>query len=154
VGELAGLGQRVGSFLIDFVLQAIPLIGLIASIISWVMFQRGSTIGLTLVSARLVRDNGDVSGFFHTTVRAFAAVLSIIPLGLGYFWAFWDPMRQTWHDKIMNTYVLKDTPELKSRRGSSSTGAVITFWALLALSLIIWIGLILLIAMLPETDNF
>ena len=94
------------------------------------MYRRGNTIGLKLVGARIVRENGDVSGFFHTFIRAFAAILSFIPLGLGYAWALWDPQRQTWHDKIMHTYVMRDTPELAARQGTSSDVAKLLFWLL------------------------
>ena len=128
--ELASMGQRAGSWLVDGVLQAIPYVGFVIQIVNWVKFRRGSTIGLGLLGARIVRENGDVSGFFHTFVRSVAAVLSIIPLGLGYWWAFWDPGRQTWHDKIMHTYVIRDTPELASREGTSSDGAKLWFWIL------------------------
>lgn len=135
--ELASLGQRAGSWIIDWVLQAIPYIGLIPFFINCVLYRRGSTIGLSIASARIIRENGDVSGFYHTAVRQMAAILSFIPLGLGYWWAFWDPHRQTWHDKIMHTYVVRNTPELESRKGTSSKVAVVTFWAALAVALVL-----------------
>ena len=119
-GDLAGMGQRVGSLLVDGILRAIPYIGALVSIANLIMYRRGHTIGLRIAGARMVRSNGDLSGFFHTAVRSWAAVLSAIPLGLGFWWAFWDPWRQTWHDKIMGTYVLSDTEELANRPGSSS----------------------------------
>jgi len=144
------MGQRAGSFIIDGVLQAIPYVGLIPAIINWVLYRRGSTIGLSLVKARIMRENGDVSGFFHTFVRASAALLSLLPLGLGFWWAFWDPKRQTWHDKIMHTYVLRDTPELASQKGSSSTAAVVWLWVglgvLMLLLVIVFIVFVLAIS--------
>ncbi len=129
-GQLAGLGQRIVSWVIDAVLQTIPYIGLLPALINWSMFRRGSTIGLKITGARIMRENGDVSGFFHTSVRGVASTISLIPLGLGFWWAFWDPKRQTWHDKLLGTYVLRDSPELALRRGSSSTVAVALFWVL------------------------
>ena len=142
-GELASMGQRAGSWVIDTALQAIPYIDFLFQVINWVMFRRGATIGLKLVKARIVRDNGDLSGFFHTFVRSVAAILSLIPLGLGYWWAFWDSGRRTWHDKIMHTYVLRDTEALASREGSSSSTAVLVFWVLLA---VVVIGVLLAFA--------
>lgn len=136
-GELADFGQRIGSWLLDAVLQVIPYLGLIPYIVNLVLNRRGSTIGLSVARARIIRDNGDVSGFYHTSVRTVAAVLSAIPLGLGYWWAFWDPMRQTWHDKIMHTLVVKDTPEIAARKGTSSHTAVVVFWVLSIISLVI-----------------
>jgi len=129
--EQAGLGLRVVSWVVDGIITSIPYLNFITIIVNWVMYRRGNTIGLKLVGARIVRENGDVSGFFHTAVRSAASFLSIIPLGLGYAWALWDPQKQTWHDKIMHTYVLRDTPELAARQGTSSSAAVAWFWILL-----------------------
>ncbi len=130
-GDLAIFGQRIGSALIDFVLGSIPFVDVPVLIANGIMHRRGDSIGLKIAGARIVRRNGDVSGFFHTAVRVWAAILSAIPLGLGFWWAFWDPWRQTWHDKIMGTYVLRDTEELSRRPGSSSGVAVAWFWILL-----------------------
>ena len=140
--EMAGLGLRVVSFVVDGIITSIPYLNFITVIVNWVMYRRGNTIDLKLVGARIVRENGDVSGFFHTFIRAFAAILSFIPLGLGYAWALWDPQRQTWHDKLMHTYVLRDTPELASRQGTSSGAAVGLFWGLLVGGLILLFVLI------------
>ena len=141
--ELASLSRRVGSFVIDAILGSIPYLGIVVVIINWVMHRRGNTIGLRLLGARIIRENGDVSGFFHTTVGQAAGVLSLIPLGLGYWWAIWDPQRQTRHDKLMHTYVMRDSGELGIRRGTSSGAAVIWFWVLLAGYIIIpFIGIL------------
>ena len=100
-----------------------------------IWFRRGQTPGLWLVRARIVRESGDVSGFFHTYVRMAASILSAVPLGLGFFWAFRDDRKQTWHDKLMHTYVVRNTPGLAEREGTNSTAAVVTFWVLLLASL-------------------
>ena len=39
--------------------------------------------------------------------RYFAYIVSTIPLGLGYLWAAWDPQKQTWHDKLARTFVVR-----------------------------------------------
>ena len=145
---LASMGQRVGSFLVDGILGIVLGqfgVGLVVTIVNWVMFRRGTTIGLKLVGARIVRENGDISGFFHTWVRGAAGVLSAIPLGLGFWWAFWDPWRQTWHDKLLRTYVLRDTPELAGRPGTSSSAAVAWFWVLVAV--FVFLGILILVAL-------
>jgi uncharacterized RDD family membrane protein YckC len=135
-GQLASIGQRIAAWLIDAVLVAIPYLGIVALVSNLVMARRGNTIGLKLLGARIVRENGDLSGFFHTAVRNYyAALLSAIPLGLGFWWALWDPHKQTWHDKIMHTYVMRDTEELASRPGTSSRAAVIWFWVLIVSSI-------------------
>ena len=122
---------RVGSYLIDGMATGVPYLGFVASIGNWIGFRRGKTIGLVAVNGRIIRENGDVSGFQHTFVRSVASTLSLLPLGAGYWTAFSDPKRQTWHDKIMHTYVVQDTPELAARPGTSSPAAKLWFWALL-----------------------
>ena len=39
--------------------------------------------------------------------RFLATYLSAIPCLLGYFWMLWDADKQTWHDKLANTRVVK-----------------------------------------------
>ena len=38
--------------------------------------------------------------------RQLARILSGFLCYLGYFWMLWDPKKQTWHDKILNTIVV------------------------------------------------
>jgi uncharacterized RDD family membrane protein YckC len=40
-------------------------------------------------------------------VRALACFLSLAPLGLGFLWAAFDADKQTWHDKIAGTVVIR-----------------------------------------------
>lgn len=134
--ELARIEDRVGSFLVDSVLGMIPFVGFVVQLVNLTMFRRGRTVGLRMAGARVVRENGEVAGFFHTYVRGSAAVLSAIPLGLGYWWALRDPLRQTWHDKLLRTYVVRDTEELAFRAGTSSSAARVWFWPILALSVV------------------
>lgn len=142
--DLAGFGRRVAAQIVDEVLAVIPLIGLIAGIINLFMCRRGTSIGMKVFKVRIVRQNGDVSGAYHTYCRLAAAWLSLLPLGLGYWWALWDPMKQTWHDKLMRTYVLRDSGELSARKATSSTAAVVATYLLVALLLLaIYVGVLL-----------
>lgn len=134
------------------VLELIPYLGVIPAFVNLAMYRRGTTIGLKLAGARIIRENGDVSGLYHTYIRSLAAVLSAVPLGLGYLWAIWDPEKQTWHDKIMHTFVLRDTDELAARQGSSSANAKVVFWVL-AVVLPIILG-VLVAVMVPNLDRY
>ena len=40
------------------------------------------------------------------TLRFFAAILSWLPLGLGFFWQLWDADRLTWHDRLSRTRIV------------------------------------------------
>ncbi|HEY7876272.1 MAG TPA: RDD family protein [Actinomycetota bacterium] len=50
--------------------------------------------------------NGLEIGFRRALLRSISRFLSFFLFGLGYWWAFWDPERQTWHDKISRTVVV------------------------------------------------
>ena len=39
--------------------------------------------------------------------RALASALSAWPCYLGYWWMLWDAQKQTWHDKIVKSAVVK-----------------------------------------------
>ena len=49
----------------------------------------------------------DASGE-ERVVRALAAILSALSGGLGWLWGSWDSRRQTWHDRIAGTVVVRD----------------------------------------------
>jgi uncharacterized RDD family membrane protein YckC len=41
-------------------------------------------------------------------IRAFAILISSLPFLMGIIWLVFDPRKQTWHDKIANTLVIKE----------------------------------------------
>ena len=40
-------------------------------------------------------------------IRYLSYYISLIPLGLGFFWVAWDDKKQGWHDKIAGTVVIR-----------------------------------------------
>lgn len=46
-------------------------------------------------------------------IRNLAYWISLLPLGLGYFWAGWDKKKQAWHDKLAHTVVVQPKTEKK-----------------------------------------
>ena len=146
--DLASWGQRVGAFLLNTligVLGSIPAIGFLISlaflILTWILYRRGQDVGARLAGVRVVRDTGELAGFFHMWSRNLASILSFLPLGAGYWTAFFDRNRQTWHDKIMRTYVVRNSPDLEDLPGTSSAGAVAWFW----ISLVVGVGLVVIV---------
>jgi uncharacterized RDD family membrane protein YckC len=69
----------------------------------------GQTLGKRLLGIRVVgADNVQPGvGIGRGIGRYFARILSAIPCGLGYFWMLWDDEKQTWHDKLAGTKVVK-----------------------------------------------
>jgi hypothetical protein len=84
----------------------------------WVLYRfgmyvwRSATIGELALGLRVQRFDGTlISGDYGTAaVRALSSLLSLMPLGLGFFWTLFDPARETWHDKITNTQVVSTRP--------------------------------------------
>ncbi len=134
--SLAPPDQRIGAYLVTTlsftVAGLIPVVGGLASLglLIWtaLLYQRGRDIGCRAVGLRVVRDTGEPAGFYHMWTRSVASIISLLPLGAGYWTAFSDPSLQTWHDKIMRTYVVRDRPELADLPGTSSSSAVTWFW--------------------------
>jgi uncharacterized RDD family membrane protein YckC len=74
---------------------------------------KGATVGGLVVGTRIVRTDGSPMGFSVAIVRSLASFLSAAALLLGFFWAGWSAQRQSWHDIIAGTYVLKTRPSIQ-----------------------------------------
>ncbi|HEY0940372.1 MAG TPA: RDD family protein [Steroidobacter sp.] len=68
---------------------------------------RGTTVGGIIFNLRVVRTDGRDIEWETAIVRALGCLLSVIPLGLGFIWMVFDSNRQTWHDKIAGTVVVR-----------------------------------------------
>ncbi|MDA0679199.1 MAG: RDD family protein [Proteobacteria bacterium] len=63
----------------------------------------GRTLGMQSWGLQLETAKGEKPDIARSSLRFFAAVLSLIPLGLGFWWQLWDKDGQTWHDRISGT---------------------------------------------------
>jgi uncharacterized RDD family membrane protein YckC len=68
---------------------------------------KGTTIGGTVLNLKVVRLDGKPVTFGVAVVRGLVSVLSMIVFFLGFFWMIWDVEKQTWHDKIAGTVVVR-----------------------------------------------
>ncbi|PIS22436.1 RDD family protein [candidate division WWE3 bacterium CG08_land_8_20_14_0_20_41_10] len=71
--------------------------------------QKGQTLGKKAMDLRVQNESTGqnldvVSAILREVVGKF---LSLAVLGLGYFWMLWDDKKQTWHDKIAKSVVVK-----------------------------------------------
>jgi uncharacterized RDD family membrane protein YckC len=76
----------------------------------WAKLEGGSgqSLGKRALGIRTVdAATGQPIGGGRAIGRYFARILSAIPCYLGYLWAAWDERKQTFHDKIVNSVVLK-----------------------------------------------
>lgn len=61
-----------------------------------------------LLNLKIVHaETGGKASIGQLVGRYFAYLLSMIPLGLGFFWALFDKRNQTWHDKLSKTVVVR-----------------------------------------------
>ena len=68
---------------------------------------KGTTVGGIVLNLKVVRVDDKPVTFVVALVRGLAAALSFIVLFLGFFWMIWDREKQSWHDKIAGTVVVR-----------------------------------------------
>lgn len=116
----AGFWIRMAALLIDAILVGIVL-GVLANdsggfllllaLYGAVMWKlRGTTIGGIVCNLKVVRLDGRELDWPTAFVRALSCFLSLVIAGLGFLWMIFDPERQTWHDKIAGTVVVRVPP--------------------------------------------
>ena len=87
---------------LHFVYQ-LTLIGVAYAFFVGFWCQRGRTLGMQSWGLQLQTPDGGMPSVGAATIRFFAAPLSWLPLGLGFFWQIWDPEHLTWHDRMSRT---------------------------------------------------
>lgn len=113
LGLLAGIAGTVsGSETVSlFVSGFVQFFSVIISVAYYVYFigSRGQTPGKMALKIKVIKaDTQQAPGYLNAFLReAVGKFLSAIVLLLGYFWMLWDEKKQTWHDKIANTIVIK-----------------------------------------------
>ena len=63
----------------------------------------GRTLGLQSWRLRIETADGRKPSPGQASIRFFAAILSWLPAGLGFWWQLRDPERLTWHDRLSGT---------------------------------------------------
>ena len=67
----------------------------------------GQTLGALAASLKVVHPDGSLLSPGRAAVRWIGSVVSSIVFLLGYFWMIWDGRKQTWHDKMAGSVVVK-----------------------------------------------
>ena len=81
---------------------------LVLAIVIYVFFvgfwsYSGRTLGMQSWRLQLQDDHGQVPSVARASLRFVAALLSWLPLGLGFVWQLWNPQHLAWHDRISKT---------------------------------------------------
>ena len=106
---------------VGIVVVGILAIVMIGYIVWWLIaLGRGQTPGKQIVGIRVIKDNGEPSGWGYTFLREFVIKLllvgfiSDVTFGIGrlvdYLWPLWDRAEkmQTLHDKLLGTIVVRN----------------------------------------------
>jgi uncharacterized RDD family membrane protein YckC len=101
-GEVTGTDVGVGAGLVAFYI----LVSIVVTVGYFGYFEGGAsgqTIGKRAMGIRVLRSDGGPLGWGLAIGRFFARYLSA---AICYIWMLWDREKQTWHDKICNTFVV------------------------------------------------
>lgn len=82
------------------------LLGIVYAFFGLFWTRRGQTLGMASWRLRVEREDGTPLGWADTARRLACALLSWLPLGLGYLWILVDPERRAWHDRLSRTRVV------------------------------------------------
>jgi uncharacterized RDD family membrane protein YckC len=68
---------------------------------------RGTTVGGIVCGLKVIRLDDRPIDWGTAIVRALSCFLSLFVMGLGFIWVVFDDQRQSWHDKIAGTTVVR-----------------------------------------------
>jgi uncharacterized RDD family membrane protein YckC len=69
---------------------------------------KGQTPGKMLIGAKVVDEQGRIPGLWKAFLREIPGkIVSTVFLLIGYLWIAFDHKKQSWHDKIAGTFVVR-----------------------------------------------
>ena len=119
-----GFWERFGAAFIDGLILILPgylliyiagdgLGNVLSLVMNWLYYaslESGATqatVGKKALGLKVVTTDGQPISFAQATGRYFGKILSTLILFIGYLMMIWDEKKQTLHDKMANTLVVK-----------------------------------------------
>jgi uncharacterized RDD family membrane protein YckC len=102
-GGEAILQERYGA--LEYVYQAF-LLTIVVCFFGLFWTRQGQTLGMMAWRLRIQREDGALLGWGDVIKRLVAALVSLLALGLGYFWIWIDRDRLAWPDRWTRTRVV------------------------------------------------
>lgn len=90
----------------DNLLYQLVLVGVVFVFFVGFWSRSGRTLGMQSWGLQLETRDGRIPSTAAASLRFFAALLSLLPLGLGFLWQLWDKDSLTWHDRISKTRIV------------------------------------------------
>ena len=127
--EYAGFWLRFAGWWIDYVVMSVIQVAIIAILVGalgddgWTLGQvlgglsvlvyivvgnaEGGTVGKRAVGLKIIDDAGNKPGYGRAVIRLLVSFISSLVLLLGYILMVASPRKQTWHDAVAGTYVVR-----------------------------------------------
>lgn len=124
-GPRADFWYRFAAFLLDGLVVGIPLnvvlftvdnialrqfAGIVVGVAYSVYFigsGSGQTVGMRILGIRAIdAATGGRIDYGRAFIRYLVSFVSGLACLIGYLWMLWDPEKQTWQDKVANTFVV------------------------------------------------
>ncbi|HET9680143.1 MAG TPA: RDD family protein [Gammaproteobacteria bacterium] len=83
------------------------LVGIAFLFFAWFWTRSGQTAGMMAWKIKIQQINGEPITWRQALIRFLAAILSWMPVGLGFWWALFSTDRCTWHDLLSGTRLVK-----------------------------------------------
>lgn len=117
----AGFWQRAGAAVIDGILYWVLYFILIFLLgdfgdfvyifavlgVEWWFYSAGWSPGRAALGIRIVDEFGGQPGAKRGFRRLLMSFVSSLALAIGYLALLWSPTKQTWHDRVAGTYVVR-----------------------------------------------
>ena len=96
--------QSRRSHCIEHLVQPLSAVSCCTAYYAWFWQKSGQTLGMRVWKIRLVIESGETPAGAVCYLRLACALLSLLCLGLGYWWRLFKPY--TWHDRLSHTRVI------------------------------------------------
>lgn len=70
----------------------------------------GQTVGMRAWRIKVVNSDGSPLSWKQGTLRAFYALITLLPAGLGLWYMLFNAEKQTWYDRMTHTHVIRHNP--------------------------------------------
>jgi uncharacterized RDD family membrane protein YckC len=87
----------------DNLVYQLTMLGVVYAFFVFFWTRGGQTLGMRSWRMRLETLDGRTPSFTTASLRFVMAIVSLLPLGLGFLWQLWDKDGLTWHDRASTT---------------------------------------------------